>query len=373
MATASEVTSGSSESRAAGDTGRVTDARSRAFRVIKSSPSEDVNYESLTGVFIGSRHPSTNDLACVSYDARFDGDSRMVVLVTFRYEPRPAGDGNDQPQPPGARPANWSLSAATSEVPVTAWARRLTRDPPAWGAFGEAANPVGDIYDGITTLQPLVRITISQWVPEDPTLHADFVGCINDEEIGLKSLTIRPHQLLFASMNATPQVEAFGGVSYSGWRAEYEFLFKRNRQRVWLGAPPAPVDDVPIGWDIAVPQTGFNARAFDPDAAAADEDIFGQPLKHGEKGTKYYGKIIPPDGGGYDLPDGIAAGEKVRAMVRVFSYQGGGASQTPSAQPIPLNDNGRPRKIDDNTRPIVYAYQVYESINITNALELRLF
>lgn len=371
MATASEVTSGSSESRAAGDTGRVTDARSRSFRVVKSSPSEVVNYESLTGVFIGSRHPSNSDLACVSYDSRFDGDSRMVVLVTFRYEPRQNSDGNDQP--PGARPANWSLSAATSEAPVTSWARRQSDLPAAWGAFGEAANPLGDIYDGVTTLRPLVRITISQWVPEDPTLHAEHVGSINEEDISLKSLLIRPHQLLFSSMDATPAVESFSGVTYSGWRAEYEFLFKRNYQRVWLDPGPAPVDGVSIGWDIAVPQTGFNVRAFDPDGAGASDDIFGQPLKHGEKGTKYYGKIVPPDAGGYELPDGVAVGSKARAMVLVFSHQGGGSSQTPSAQPIPLNDNGRPRKIDDNHKPIVYAYQVYPSINITNTLGLRLF
>lgn len=367
MAQVSEVTSGSGESRAAGDAGRVTDSRSRSFRIVKSSPTEAINYEALTGVSIGARHPTNSELACVSYDARFDGDSRMVIVVTFRYEPRPQGNN----QPPDARPANWTISSATMEAPVSTWAKRLGVNQ--WGLFIPATNPVGDVYDGVTTLRPLIRITISQFEPEDPTFNAEFVGYINKESITLKTLVMDPHTVLFSGLNFTPAVESFDGASYSGWRAEYEFLFKTNLQRV-RDAGGQDVDRI-LGWDIAVPQTGFNVFAFDPDAAAADEDIFGQPLKHGEKGTKYYGKIVPPDGGGYDLPDEIAAGEKARAMVRVFSHQGGGASQTPSAQPIPLNDDGRPRKIDiaQGLRPIVYAYQVYRSINITDTLKLRLF
>jgi hypothetical protein len=68
------------------------------------------------------------------------------------------------------------------------------------------------------------------------------------------------------------------------------------------------------------------------------------------------------------LPETVAVDDRVRAMVRVFSYDDGGASQLPAAQPIALNDDGTPRKGD----PLVKRYCPYEKINFSQTLQLRL-
>ena len=60
-------------------------------------------------------------------------------------------------------------------------------------------------------------------------------------------------------------------------------------------------------------------------------------------------------------------------MVKVFEYEDGGVSQAPSASPIPLNDNGRPRINTANPKVLVYGYQVQPSINLTQTLGLRLY
>lgn len=370
----SEISSGRSESRSGGTqptgggSARSNDSLSRAFRILLNSPTEVVNFQAAAGVTLGQAHPSDANMVATTYDSRYDGESRMVVVVTFRYTPRPSQQ--DQEQPPEQRPANWSIGSATQEVPAQTWKPRDQLF--GWGAnWVPAANVVGDMYDGVTKLEPIVRISISQFETDDPTDNLEYVGSLNEEEITLGTLTIKPHQLLFTGLQQAPTVEKFGDVSRRGWQGTYEFSYKKNEQTVRIQGLDKDVD---IGWDIAVPQTGFNCRAFDPKVPNAADDIFGQPLKHGDKGSKFYGKIIPPPEG-YSLPDGVNAADKVRCMVRVFSFQGGGESQTPSAQPIALNDDGRPRLVDPaaGVRPLVYAYQVYRSINITNALGLRLF
>jgi hypothetical protein len=371
-----EVAPGSTVDRNSSEN-RVAETRTRSFRVILSEPGESVSYEAACGVSIGQSHPDNGDLICTRVGARFEGDSRTSVVVTFSYEPNPNG-GNDQPPP--ARPANWSISSATSEVPVSSWRPRTKEFD--WGIAVPAANPVGDPYDGVTKLEPIVKISISQWESTDPTRHADLVGKINNNEASLGTLQIRPHQLLFVGFQATPAVETWGEATYRGWRTEYEFAFKRNVTSITIsaggffaGIAPKFVAEVAIGWDIAVPQTGFNVNVFDPKAPDAVDDVFGQPLRHGERGTKFYGQIIPPPDG-YILPEELdpndPAKRKARAMVKVFSYQNKGASQAPSAQPIPLNDNGRPRLITDANKPIVYAYQVYDDMDFVDALGLRL-
>jgi hypothetical protein len=52
-------------------------------------------------------------------------------------------------------------------------------------------------------------------------------------------------------------------------------------------------------------------------------------------------------------------------MVMVFEYENGGASQLPSAQPIPINDNGRPRIDTASPKVLVYRYQVQDEIDFS--------
>lgn len=381
-----EVASGAGESASSERGGSLT----RVFKIALSSPGESVNIESACGVFVGSR---IGDLVCASYDSRYDGESRMVLVVTFQYEtPQPqtpgGGGGDNKDRPPETRPANWSISSSTIEQPVLSW--RPLEDVAGlanvakWGAAEPADNPVGDVYDGVVKLVPVVNIAVSQWEQTDPTRHATLVGHINEKEVRIGSLTIKPHQLLFTSLESSAVAENYGGSISRGWRVQYNFAYKRNTTIIDLpkggpgGAPKRQVS-VDIGWDIAVPQTGFNVLSFDPQAGIrADQDVFGQPLRHGKRETEDYAQIIPPARGGYLLSEGLAAGDKARAMVRVFSYSNGGSSQAPSAQPIPLNDDGTPRKLKldgpeaDRILPIVYAYQVYDAEDLAARLALRL-
>jgi hypothetical protein len=118
---------------------------------------------------------------------------------------------------------------------------------------------------------------------------------------------------------------------------------------------------VDIGWDVAIPVTGFNVRSFNPNAAAAFIDRFGQPLRHEN------GKIKTP----LALPEGIDPNEKVRAMVRVFEYENGGASQVPSAQPVPLTSDGYPLAESANPKVLVWRYRIYREHDFST-LGLRL-
>lgn len=360
----SEITSGSGFSATASENS-VAGSKSRAFRIILSSPDEAVSVEAACGVSVGSPHPADSTFTCTSYNANYEGESRMVLTVVFNYDPSPdQGGGGGGNQPPDSRPATWSLSSAIYERPVQVWRQRQT--PNGWGNPKPATNPADDFYDGVTTLDAMVTISIRQFTLNDITRHCQFVGSINDEEIQLGSLQMKPHTVMLRGVQAEAVAIPYGDQIYRGFNATYEFAYRENKMEVSLEAAPAA--ELALGWDIAVPQTGFNAKAFTPQADdPVTRDPFGQPLKHAD------GRIGFEDGLPL-LPQGITDGDKVRAMVLVYEYENGGASQTPSAMPIPLNDDGTPRKIDvaANSLPLVHSYQVHNSFNITNTLGLRL-
>lgn len=368
----SELTQGQSFSRSVRD-GQIADRATRTFKILLESPTEVPQIQPLCGVFVGDPHPDSPGLYCLSFSAQYDGDSRMVVLANFEYEPiissadggGVGGGGGQGGQPPDVRPANWSLSSSLVEVPVRAWRRRTALQ--GWGASEPAANPVGDIYDGVTAMKAMVTINITQFNLLDPTMHARYVGCINEEQITLGTLVMKPHTVMFRGLSVQSQVKPWGAGVFRGWESQYEFAYTENVQDVNtsdFGITEGAIE-VPLGWDIAIPVSGWNCLAFDPVGAAAEDDIFGQPLKHAN------GKIVDdPD---YALPDGTSAGDKVRSMVKVMDYKTGGSSQAPSASPIALNEDGRPRNVTDQRRPLVFAYQVHEAINFTQTLGLRLY
>jgi hypothetical protein len=359
----SEINAGVQFSRSSNE-GQLADSTTRAFRIVLNTPSESFNVQQVCGVRIGDVHPFAPNLFCVSFDARFDGDSRMAALATFNYQTSPSAQPQDpKSQPPPVRPANWSTSATLAEVPKSTWKQRIAIN--TWSDEVAAITPAGDMYDGVTALEPIVAINIDQWEANDPTRHLLHAGSVNDEAITLGSLTMPPGTVMFRGVTSQPAVESWGDLQYRGWKCAYEFAFRRNKTKVIISGTPQTVD---IGWDIAVPMSGFNCRAFAPGAPAADEDVYGQPLRH------MSGKIVPP----LLLPDTITAGDRVRAMVSVFEYEDGGRSQAPSASPIALKPNGRPLKTHDASGnlindPYVYAYRVQPVINLTNTLGLRLF
>lgn len=352
-----EISSGNQVSRSSNE-GQLADTATRVFRLVLSSPGESFDIQATCGVRIGDAHPVNGNVFCSSIDARFDGDSRMVMLCSFQYQSTASagssgGGADPKSQAPDVRPPNWTTSTSLIEQPVNAWRPRTFFQ--AWGGADiPAVNPAGDMYDGVTKLVSLVNISITVFNPFDPTEDNQTAGYVNRFEITLGSLRMSPHTLMFRGVQSQPTVESWGGRLYRGWNATYEFAYKRNPATINFPGfgEPAEVD---LGWDIAVPVTGFNCRAFAPDTADADEDVFGQPLRH------INGKIVPPP----LLPEQIDHGDRVRAMVKVFEYEDGGTSQAPSASPIALKENGRPLKTHDANgnlvnKPLVYGYQVQE-------------
>lgn len=357
----SEIASGAQFSRSS-DGGRIADSQTRVFRIVLSEPGEYVNFQQACGVYVGSPHPTNVGLVCRSFDGRFDGESRMVLLATFNYGPLDAQES--QNQPPDVRPANWTVGVATYEAPVNSWRRVLGGVP---GAPAAAENPAGDMYDGISKLEPIVTISVTQPQVTDPMVNIDAVGCINVNTITIGTKSMARGTVLLRSIQSSPIVEPWGDTVFRGWSATYEFLYKRNPTYVDQGNGLLLAD---IGWDVAVPVTGFNVKAVDPAGAPADVEVYGQPLRHGgdEDPPEFKGRILEP----LELPLTVDPDDKVRAMVKVFSYENGGASQVPSAQPIALNSDGTPRKDTADPKVLIYRYRVYDEIDF-NALGLRLY
>lgn len=357
----SETTSGTQFTRSMQD-GSVADSQVRVFKIILNAPNEVVDPQVHCNIRVGDTHPVNTNITCKSFDVRFDGESRLVMIVTFNYESQAhSSQQNQNDKPPELRAANWTTSTSLIEQPVYSWRKRTQIHE--WGDIVQAANPVGDIYDAATMLTSIVNISVEQPEVLDPTVHNMYGGYINDEAIRLGNLVMLPHTLMFRGVQSQPYVESWRGSFFRGWKSTYEFAYKRNETKVFVW----PVGAIPIdiGWDIAVPQTGFNVKAFTP-PGGEDDDAFGQPLRHANGRIEF-------DNGDPVLPMNVTDGDKVRAMVKVFSYEDGGVSQAPSASPVPLNDDGRPLKSKPNREVLVYAYQVQPSINLTQTLGLRLY
>jgi hypothetical protein len=359
----SELPGGNQVSRSAAQ-GQLADAATRVFRIVLQEPNESFDIQAACGVAIGDVHPLNDKIFCNSISGRFEGDSRMVYQVTFEYQStasQSGSSGGQDPanQSPNIRPANWSISSALYEIPIWSWRERTGVN--SWGAGKRAVNGANDFYDGVSAFDALVTISIQQFEPTDPTRHARHVGAINRESIALGSLVMEPHTVMLRGINSQPTVESWGDQLFRGWSCTYEFAYKANDTDIWIGTDEAGgPQPITLGWDVAIPQTGFNVVTFAVPGRAIDEPL-GQPLEHGEDR-----KIKEPP----QLMAGQAAGKRARAHVLVFA-DAGGRSQLPSAQPIALNDNGRPRL--DSLPPIVRGYQVHRDVDFTNTLGLRLF
>jgi hypothetical protein len=301
-----------------------------------NSPNEALDIQKDCGVYIGNNHPQNDNIFCTAFDAKYEGDSRLVLLCTFQYGSTPSSEGSgggEDPKsvPPDIRPPNVTTSTSTAELPIFEW-RKVNDDLEVdTGRPIPAKNSAGDMYDGITTLTYLSTIAVEQFVPNDPTRDLTFVGCVNQVELKLGSLTILPRTLMLRGLTMKPTIESWGDRMYRGWMATYEFVYK------------------PETWDLRIPQTGYNVKAFNVNIQGVDN--YGQPLRHEN------GKVKVP----LALPEGVTPGEKVRAMVKVFEYENGGVSQLPSAQPVALNDNGYP--MAESVEPLIKRYSVYETFD----------
>lgn len=346
-----EITSGSSF-QFSSNQGEVSAQQNRVFKIVLNSPGELFDIQSECDVYIGDAHPYNSALYCTAYDAQFDGNSRMVVICTFTYQASAGvGSQNSDPKqsPPDVRPANWSISTSLVEVPVNEWKRiggPQTNDDDGWVI---PKNPAQDLYEGITKLEPLVTITIEQFELVDPTRHCMYAGAVNSEQVTLGTLQCPARSVMFRGVQCRPHVETYGesGVA-RGWLATYEFAYRQNY---------VPSIGESIGWDRAEPQVGFNVINKESALGGGDNERGALALAHSN------GRIA-------DWPDdpSLAEGtedQKVRAMVLVFEYEDGGASQRPSALPVALNDDGTPRSRTATPPVHVYRYQVYPDINFS--------
>jgi hypothetical protein len=328
----SELAQGNSFSRSS-DNGAAADRATRKFKVLLNSANESWDVFAAIGVNIGDLYSANAPIPCVSVEAVHDGESRLVCIVTAEYRSSAAagpGAADPKSQQPTVRPAMYSMTTSLTEI--AAWGGAVVTGTSS-GAWQPAVNPVGDLVDGVTRLEPVVNINIEQYAIVDKTNIMAYVGYVNSDSITFSGLTIYPHCCMFQSLNVTPVVENFNGAIFRGFKVTLGFAVRAHWTITRNGFQA-------IGWDQAVPITGFNIR--NSGLGRADVDQKALCLEH--KDFK-----VELDGGGN--PKSLAKGTanaKVRGSVTVAatSSEDGGYIQRPCAQPIALNDDGTPRNID---------------------------
>ena len=335
----------------------------RVFRIIKLSPDEFIDIPVVCQSPIGTEHPRNPGLWCHTFSAVYEGESRMVLLATFNYRTTPSADSSGGGQDPKSyspeiRPANWYTTTSLVEVPAMTWERVNAADGSSIQATTPTENPAGDLYEGVMRYEPIVTIHVEQFAPSDPTTYNLFAGYTNQEIMRVGSMSIPRRCLMFRGVQSKPTVESFNGVQYRGWMCGYEFLFKRNVARAYVGGAYVAQD---VGWDVLQPVSGFNVKAFAP-PGGGDQDPYGQPLKLDDDG-----KVAQP----LALPDGVVVGRKMRGTIGI-NTAGGFWTQRTSASPIALNDDGTPRSESATPKVLVYRYKVTNEINFTQQFGLRL-
>jgi hypothetical protein len=349
----SEIPQGNAFSRSA-EGGQLADTATRVWKVILNSPTESLDISAAVGVQIGDPYGASNPIPCVSLEGRADGESRLVRIITAQYRTNAGGDGGGGGQDPGTqspdvRPANFSTSTTLYEMPAYIWKRGENWEP--------AVNPVGDRLDGVTKFEPITTIRVTQFSDTPGTTFSAYCGYVNSETMNLGSyMSCAPRTVMFRGVEATPHVETFGSNVYRGFMNSYEFAYRANRSE----APGASGD---YGWDLAIPVTGFNCKAFTPNFVSVTNDNYAVPLKRDDD----YGPITIP----LALQDGVTAGDKVRALVRIAGPNKS-VLQDKSAQPIALNEDGTPRSENANPKVLIWRVTTQTPINLTSLLQLRL-
>ena len=348
------------------DGGTLADTATRVWKIVLNTPGESFDISSEIGVQIGDPLDGVNPIPCYSIDVKGDGESRMVRIVTAQYRSSPLVDGGPGlPDPmlvmPDVRPANFSTSTSLYEMPaVRAFFSKTGGDA--------SRNPLGDPFEGLTKLEPITTIRVTQFEQYAGTRHLNLVGKINSEEMTLGSYaTFPPHTVMFRGVEANPHVETFGIVTYRGFMNSYEFAYRRNYVTdVYDGSA---LVDAAVGWDAAVVVEGYSCRAFIPLLGTEDDDIFGIPLAI-DPNTETIKN--PPQ-----LAEGASDGDRVRGMIKIVNPQTGKIMQNPSAMPIALNNDGLPRKINMDPRkgpikkPILWWVRLQDEADLVTTLNLR--
>lgn len=326
------------------DGGQLADTATRGFKVLLNAPNESWNVHAAIGYNIGDPYDSQTpgNLPMVSVDVRADGESRMVRIVTATFRNTPGGtDGSGggggsgadrRSQAPEVRAPLYSISTSLQEVPAGTWRKRQGLN---YGRPKVPANEIEDVYDGVTKLEPITTITIEQYSYTDGTSLLQYCGMVNSDDFTFSGLAIKKHQCLFQSVSSQGHVETFNGVTFRGFKLSFVFVYKSN-QATYMNVGGEVTEG--IGWDMAVPHTGYNVRNIrlgDPDV-----DIGALALQHENFVLKVLTPQVPP----YTYAQGTQ-GIKVRAhIIHAARGEESGAVQGLAAQPVPLNEDGSPRK-----------------------------
>lgn len=321
----SELAQGKSFSRSS-EGGSLADQATRTWKILLNSPTESFDIAQAVGVNIGDPLGSDNPIPCVSLDVKSDGESRMVRIVTAQYRTT-AGIGSVDPgrQQPTQRPALYSMTTSLTEI--AAWG-----GSPVVGGISSgwvpAVNPVGDLVDGVTRLEPVVNINIDQYSSSDMSQLLAYCGYVNSDNFTFSNLSVGVHCCMLQSIASTAVVEQFGNTTFRGFKVSFGFAVRAHWTITREGFQA-------IGWDMAVPQTGFNILNSGTDRDDVDKKALALQHRAGKVSVIGANNAVV-------LADGLV-NVKVRAMVTVPASEDGGYVQRPSAQPVALNDDGTPR------------------------------
>jgi hypothetical protein len=320
-----ELAQGKSFSRSS-DGGSLADQATRSWKILLNSPNESFIISQAVGVNIGDPLGSQNPIPCVSLDVKADGESRLVRIVTAQYRTS-AGIGSVDPgsQPPAQRPALYSMTTSLTEI--AAWGGSPVVGGVSSG-WTPAVNPAGDLVDGVTRLEPVVNINIDQYSSSDMSQLLAYCGYVNSDNFTFSHLSVGVHCCMLQSISSAAVVEQFGNATFRGFKVTFGFAVRAHWTITRDGFQA-------IGWDMAVPQTGFNI--FNSGTGRSDVDQKALALQH--RGGKV--SVIGANNA-VVLADGLV-NVKTRAMVTVPATEDGGYVQRPSAQPVALNDDGTPR------------------------------
>lgn len=320
--------------------GSSVDSAQRQFKVILNSPDETWNVDEYIGIAIGDPYSETNQIPCVSFEARADGDSRMVRIVTFRYRSTPGGvdgsggggvGGDPRLQPPASRPALYQLSSSLQEVPAVGGGVLLQGGFTEKSAF---ATPVGDVQEGLTKLEPVINLQITQYSYTDQSGLLQYSGFVNSDQFLFSAHAVPIHCCMFNGLSVSPYVES----GFRGFQLQFQFTFRWNK---CTGVEYN--GDAPLGWDQPVVLSGYNILNTGLGSASVEQEHLLYKLDNDDSGF---------------LAEPLTLGrpnQKVRAQIPGQEDSSGRMRQHAAASPVLLNKDGSPRS--RSLQPIVYRYR----------------
>lgn len=332
----SELAQGNTFTRSS-EGGASVDSAQRQFKVLLNEPYEAWAPPDYLGIDIGDPYSETDPIPCVSWEARPEGDSRVVIIVTYRYRSTPGGvdgsggggqGGDPRLKAPNVRPALYSMSSSLQEVPAVGGSMRVGGGYLVQPAF---KNSAGDLLEGLTRLEPVITLQITQYSFTDQSSLLQYTGSINSDQFVFSGHTVPVHCCMFQALNASPYVES----GFRGFQLDFQFSFR------WNFCPGVQYNaNDPLGWDQPIVDAGYNIINIGLGDSTVEQEHLVYALDD-------EGFIVNPK----ELQ---GSGAKVRAQIPAAGA-GSKERQHGAASPVLLNTSGSPRS--RSLDPIVWRMQ----------------